>query len=161
MQAQDHAVHEEGWSRHGLLHVSRAGVQIAFDLCLNLSHQTDIKRAPECFNDGLGRITLKSDIFSLGVVLWELVTREKPYEALSEFQVATEIPLLKRSVSILPFQSTGDFQSLNAKLEARHPKGPRRLPAGAVSPDQILLGGGSQPPPLGPRGAGQPGRYPG
>ncbi len=44
-------------------------------------------RAPECFNTSIGGISLKSDIFSFGVVLWELIVGRKPFDDLSEFQV--------------------------------------------------------------------------
>jgi serine/threonine protein kinase len=44
-------------------------------------------RAPECFNDAVGGVSTKCDIFSFGIILWELVTRMKPWEGLSEFQV--------------------------------------------------------------------------
>ena len=44
-------------------------------------------RAPECFNSRLGGITAKCDIFSFGVILWELVVGKRPWEELNEFQV--------------------------------------------------------------------------
>ena len=44
-------------------------------------------RAPECFNDKLGGVSTKCDIFSLGVILWELVTQSRPWMGLNEFQV--------------------------------------------------------------------------
>jgi len=44
-------------------------------------------RAPECFNESLGGVTTKSDIFSFGVILWELITQTRPWDGLSEFQV--------------------------------------------------------------------------
>lgn len=40
------------------------------------------RQAPECFDTTLGKLTEKVDIFSLGVILWELVTRRVPWEGL-------------------------------------------------------------------------------
>ena len=47
--------------------------------------------APECFNDKLGNVGNKCDIFSLGVILWELVTQSRPWKGLSEFQVTARL----------------------------------------------------------------------
>ena len=44
-------------------------------------------RAPECFNDALGDVTTKCDIFSFGVILWEMLTQTRPWDGLTEFQV--------------------------------------------------------------------------
>lgn len=48
-------------------------------------------RAPECFNDKLGGVSLKCDIFSLGVILWELVTQSRPWTGLNEFQMIYQV----------------------------------------------------------------------
>ncbi|GAX74956.1 hypothetical protein CEUSTIGMA_g2402.t1 [Chlamydomonas eustigma] len=47
--------------------------------------------APECFNSALGGVTTKCDIFSFGVILWELVTHQKPWQDLSEFQIMFKV----------------------------------------------------------------------
>ncbi len=44
-------------------------------------------RSPECFDGALGGVTLKSDIFSVGVVLWEIFVQARPWDGLGEFQV--------------------------------------------------------------------------
>ena len=47
-------------------------------------------RAPECFNSTLGGMTTKCDVFSFGVILWELATQTRPWEELNEFQVGID-----------------------------------------------------------------------
>lgn len=44
-------------------------------------------RAPECFNDKLGGVSTKCDVYSFGVILWELATQSRPWMGLNEFQV--------------------------------------------------------------------------
>ena len=59
-----------------------------------------MRRAPECFNESLGGVTTKSDIFSFGVILWELISHTRPWEGLSEFQVRrTDLMGLPRILS--------------------------------------------------------------
>lgn len=40
---------------------------------------TVVYQAPECFNDELGGISTKADVFSFGVILWEMVMRKPPW----------------------------------------------------------------------------------
>jgi serine/threonine protein kinase len=47
--------------------------------------------APECFNDKLGGVSTKCDIFSLGVILWELVSQSRPWAGLNEFQMIYQV----------------------------------------------------------------------
>jgi len=65
-------------------------------VCLSLPENDDfdwpflthlILRAPECFNEVFGGISTMSDMYSFGVILWELVTRQRPWEGISEFLV--------------------------------------------------------------------------
>ena len=46
-------------------------------------------RAPECFNDKLGGVSTKCDVYSFGVILWELATQSRPWMGLNEFQVSS------------------------------------------------------------------------
>jgi len=45
--------------------------------------------APEVLRNE--RYTEKADVFSFGVVLWELVTREDPYQGMATFQIVIEV----------------------------------------------------------------------
>ena len=43
---------------------------------------TVIYSAPECFNDELGGLSAKADVYSLAVILCEMLTRERPWSGL-------------------------------------------------------------------------------
>ncbi|KAG1661182.1 hypothetical protein FOA52_005987 [Chlamydomonas sp. UWO 241] len=47
--------------------------------------------APECFDSKLGGVSNKCDIFSLGIILWELVMRSRPWTGLNEFQMIYQV----------------------------------------------------------------------
>jgi serine/threonine protein kinase len=55
-----------------------------------------LRRAPECFNDALGDITLKSDMYSFGILLWEIMTQTRPWAGLTEFQVMDQQVIVGR-----------------------------------------------------------------
>ena len=48
-------------------------------------------QAPEVFTDG--KVSPKADVFALGVVLWELITGNSPYEGMSNNKVIIEVIL--------------------------------------------------------------------
>ncbi|KAG1679812.1 hypothetical protein FOA52_012724 [Chlamydomonas sp. UWO 241] len=47
--------------------------------------------APECFDAKLGGVSTKCDIFSLGIILWELVTQSRPWMELNDFQMIYQV----------------------------------------------------------------------
>ena len=95
-------------------------------------------RAPECFNESLGGISTKCDIFSFGVILWELVAQKRPWDGLSEFQVRGGIKVGHSYLCLIPVYCTYfDLQMIfkvsvhNARLDI--PKGPDQCPQAVAS----------------------------
>ncbi|MCH2174630.1 MAG: protein kinase [Lentisphaeria bacterium] len=103
-----------------------------FDIVANLnpdSDQTQISAikgspaylAPECFSDG--EVTAKADIYSMGVVAYELFTGQKPFVAKEFFRLAEEIttkkvkPPIKVDSTIHP-----DINNLILVLMEKDPK---------------------------------------
>lgn len=54
-------------------------------ICASENTQTPCWTAPEVLRNA--RYTEKADIYSFGIVLWELATREDPYKGMPPFQV--------------------------------------------------------------------------
>ncbi|ESO93984.1 hypothetical protein LOTGIDRAFT_104546 [Lottia gigantea] len=50
--------------------------------------------APELLLNG--EVTVKADVYSFGIILWEMVTRKHPYEGCSMFQVCAQVRLNQR-----------------------------------------------------------------
>eukprot|EP00798_Chlamydomonas_sp_ICE-L_P017435 gene17435-23739_t len=56
--------------------------------------------APECFDQKLGGVSTKCDIFSFGVILWELVTQQRPWSNLNEFQMIYQVTVESARLTI-------------------------------------------------------------
>ncbi|XP_071951805.1 uncharacterized protein [Antedon mediterranea] len=52
--------------------------------------------APELLDPNLGALSIKADVYSFGVILWEMLTRETPYKGVSTFQILEGIRTSKR-----------------------------------------------------------------
>ena len=57
--------------------------------------------------------TNESDIYSLGVVLWEILTLRKPWDGLTSPQIATKVVALKQS---LPLPAEGELRDAELRL---------------------------------------------
>ncbi|GFH16682.1 protein kinase domain-containing protein [Haematococcus lacustris] len=80
---------------HKRLSLHRA-LLVALDIARGLAylHSLNITEAgtvaymaPECFNPDIGGLTAKCDIFSLAVIMWELVTGEFPWEGTTNMAI--------------------------------------------------------------------------
>ncbi len=107
--------------------------------------------APECFKRG-GKITSKADIFSFGMLLWELVTRKLPYEGAAApaivihwitsgeketipeetpaglkkmIQDCWETEPSRRPTATVIFETLKGLSSTECSAEARRPPGPK------------------------------------
>ena len=49
------------------------------------------RRAPEAFDPLIGGVSTAIDIFSLGVIMWECVTRTQPWEGLSNVAIIYQV----------------------------------------------------------------------
>lgn len=70
--------------------------------------------APEVLRDE--EYTTKSDVFSFGVILWEILTREKPYKGYNSLDVIEKVgvakekaPGLRMNVPKCPFNHYSDL----------------------------------------------------
>lgn len=48
-------------------------------------------RAPEAFNPEIGGISTALDVFSLGVIMWEMVTGDYPWEGLTSVAIIYQV----------------------------------------------------------------------
>ncbi|KAG1670201.1 hypothetical protein FOA52_014977 [Chlamydomonas sp. UWO 241] len=94
--------------------------------------------APECFNDKLGGVSTKCDIFSLGVILWELVTQTRPWNGLNEFQMIYQVTVEGARLQI-PNGASSCPGPLADLIESCWASEPRLRPT-AEEAETVLLG---------------------
>ncbi|XP_021360200.1 uncharacterized protein LOC110454806 [Mizuhopecten yessoensis] len=77
--------------------------------------------APELLETG--ELTPKADVYSFGVILWEMLTRKQPYEGCSVFQVLERVRLNKRPEipSSCPAELTKFIQQCWAPAPSKRP----------------------------------------
>ncbi|KAG2497874.1 hypothetical protein HYH03_004140 [Edaphochlamys debaryana] len=88
--------------------------------------------APECFEQGvMGTITHKADIFSLGVVIWEMLTRERPWDGVAPLGIAVGVAREQRRLPLSQLPPNRCPPELKALVEQCWDKDPLRRPAAA------------------------------
>ncbi|XP_052078614.1 uncharacterized protein LOC127716450 isoform X2 [Mytilus californianus] len=73
--------------------------------------------APELLETG--EITTKADVYSFGIILWEMLTRSHPYDGCSVFQILERVRLNKRPE--IPTNSPPDLSSLIKRCWDQNP----------------------------------------
>lgn len=66
--------------------------------------------APESFQEGF-RYSEKSDVFSFGIVLWEIIARQVPFKGMKATQVITEM-VEHQARPPIPIECDNDFEKL-------------------------------------------------
>ena len=87
------------------------------------------------------RVTLKSDTFSFGVLMWEMATRMLPWQglgllAVSNPMTALSVELAEQSDDELCSLCLGNQQSRHAERKA--PSGPRRAGASLRNRESVI-----------------------
>ncbi|XP_076071320.1 uncharacterized protein LOC143042751 isoform X2 [Mytilus galloprovincialis] len=78
--------------------------------------------APELLETG--EITTKADVYSFGIILWEMLTRSHPYDGCSVFQILERVRLNKR-----PEISTNSPPDLSSLIKRCWDQNPAKRPA--------------------------------
>ncbi len=105
-----------------------AGADRAAERCLTGTYHY---MAPEMLSAAL-RVDVRSDIYSLGVVLFEVLSGRPPFEGNEPLEIAgkhrgARVPELRRLVPDLPDEAAALVRQMLAKEPLRRPQTPREL----------------------------------
>ncbi|KAG2437692.1 hypothetical protein HYH02_011070 [Chlamydomonas schloesseri] len=95
--------------------------------------------APECFDLATNVIMDRADCYSFGVLLWELVTRRRPWEGLSMVAVAVRVAVRGERLPLAPLEAAGAPAKLVRLVASCFEADPRRRPAAAEVVKTLLL----------------------
>ncbi|KAG2492559.1 hypothetical protein HYH03_009221 [Edaphochlamys debaryana] len=101
--------------------------------------------SPECFDLNCDAITHRTDCYSFGVLLWEMLAGTHPWAGMSAVQIAYEVALLNHRLSVPPPTAPGGSDAnrwpprLRSLLTACFERDPRRRPAAAEAVKALAL----------------------
>ncbi|KAG2488607.1 hypothetical protein HYH03_012924 [Edaphochlamys debaryana] len=100
--------------------------------------------APECFDPEVLGITYKADMYSYGVVLWEMLAGVQPWSGMSPIPIALQVAMHNRRLAVPPPNAPGSCPSrwppkLVQIIEECFDKDPLRRPAAAEVAKRIAL----------------------
>merc|ERR1712025_1104970 len=100
--------------------------------------------APELFTIDTPKLSAKADIYSLGVLMWELFTGEPPWSDLNPAQVVVQVSLGRRLALQASTHLPEAYDSIFKQCTATEPG--ERPPAGTMVKELMQMM--SQQPPL-------------
>ncbi|PNH01921.1 putative serine/threonine-protein kinase [Tetrabaena socialis] len=112
--------------------------------------------APECYDIMQNKITYQSDIYSFGVMLWEMLAGCRPWDGIGTVGIACQVTLRNKRLEVPSRETPGSCSSrwppqLCQLLQECWDKDPERRPAAAELAKRLLLvqqklkGGGGLP----------------
>ncbi|KAG2488377.1 hypothetical protein HYH03_013066 [Edaphochlamys debaryana] len=129
------------WGEHPVVKLSDFGLSRLRHTMLvtkNPEAGTPAYVAPECFDTDaeVGAISHKADLYSFGVVLWELVAGTRPWKGMGPVPIAMQITMLHKRLPMPPRDAPGSDPmrwppKLVKLIEECWDKDPQRRPAAA------------------------------
>ncbi|PNH05511.1 putative serine/threonine-protein kinase [Tetrabaena socialis] len=135
------------WSKRPVVKISDFGLsRIHRSVALTQSPEagTPAYQAPECFDVDNYAISYKVDIYSFGVLLWEMLAGAHPWEGLGTVAIAFQIAFKGRRLPIPPSNKPGSCPArwplqLCEMLQECWDQDPNRRPAAAELAKRLTL----------------------
>ncbi|GIL78045.1 hypothetical protein Vretimale_7405 [Volvox reticuliferus] len=95
--------------------------------------------APECFDLSNSRISHHADMYSLGVLIWEMLTGSKPWQGLGLMDIAIRVTWNRNRLPVEALPSSRCPQKLKRLLDSCWEVDPVRRPAAAEAAKMLTL----------------------